>query len=120
MRGETPAQNPPAGQDVPVFHESMSAGKEGQAFFPISPTRIMTTLMPPTVPETPPTIRINSAGSVETDALSDMKKKNPTAKIRKIKPPMTIRQFVRRIAFSFGKRLDIPADFNSNFPIHGR
>jgi hypothetical protein len=36
VQSEAPAQNPPAGQDVPVFHKSVSAGREGQAFFPIN------------------------------------------------------------------------------------
>ena len=65
-----------------------------ETFLPINPKRISTRLIPPTVPETHPTVRINSVGSVDVDAMDDMKRKNPTASTRNIAPPMIIRQFL--------------------------
>ena len=37
-------------------------------------------LRPPTTPEAPPTIRISSTGSVDIDAMDDIKKANPSAR----------------------------------------
>src|SRR5438046_286538 len=59
---------------------------------------IMTRLMPPTAPATVPTVRINATGSFDFDATDSMKKKNTNAITIRMRPTMTIRQFLRRIA----------------------
>ena len=57
----------------------------------------MTKAMPPTAPDTYPTVCIITTGSFDFGAIVPMKRKKPAAAQIMMMPAITSRQFVRRI-----------------------
>ena len=57
---------------------------------------IIIALMPPTTPETVPTVCMSATGSFDLGAIVIMKKKKTTPRIAKAQPTITSRQFLRR------------------------
>jgi hypothetical protein len=58
---------------------------------------IKTRLIPPTAPETCPTLLISSAGSFDRGSMPGIPKKNTPAKPSSITPAITNRQFLLRM-----------------------
>lgn len=57
---------------------------------------IIIVLMPPTTPDTVPTVCMSATGSFDLGAIVIMKKKKTTPSIARAPPTITSRQFLRR------------------------